>query len=791
MYSDKDGIFDHQNANDNPVRSSSASAMYAKAFAINPAAIGIVCLDNGLIVDVNETWQETFQCSRAGAIGRSALELQLWPSSEIRGQYLEELHRIGSFRNREYTVLRKSGESFTALCSAELMELQGEKFIVSTWLDISDRKRTEEYLKRNESLLSESQRIGHIGSWSREIGAKDIQWSDETYRIYGQDPATFHPTLALFVALIVPEDRALMKDFIRACEKGENPGEIEFRIMRPDGTVRILYGRGGLEVACDGKPLRILGMVQDISERKQAERAARESESRYRLIAENAADVIWVLDLETQRFKYVSPSVAKLRGYSPEEVMAQPVDMALTPESLKRVQELLALWIPQFIADPSIPGFATTEVDQPCKDGSIVCTEVTTNAVMSERGQVEIIGVSRDITERKRANEERARLSAQLQQAQKMESVGRLAGGVAHDFNNMLSVILGNVEIALAQTNTEPSLSICLEEIQKAGRRSANLTRQLLAFARKQAITPSIVDLNEAVSGFTKMLRRLIGENIVMEWKPSQDLWLVEIDPSQIDQILANLAVNARDAIAGIGTLTIETANIELDDKHQALGSGFVPGDYVQLSISDTGSGMDNETLKHIFEPFFTTKEIGKGTGLGLATVYGIVKQNNGYIDVCSQPGNGTQFEIYLPRFVGMIHPVSEENILEPPLDNPAKVLVVEDEPTVLTLATTMLEKLGYTALSATSAQDAISLLAHYPGNIDILLTDVIMPGMNGRELARRLLSDHPNLKCVFMSGWTADILESEGVIGPGIHFLQKPFTSDQLSSVLQNARRD
>ena len=897
---------------------STVAAIHAKAFAINPAAIGIVRFDNGLIVDVNEAWQKIFGYSHDEAVGHSATYLHLWPKEEDRSWYIEELQRQGSIRDRERRVLRKSGESFIALCSAELMALQGEDFIVSTWLDVSDRKRSEEEMREKDHLLSESQRAGHMGSWSREFGTDSIQWSDETYRIYGMNPASFRPRIQSFVDLILPGDRALIKDFMRACENGEHPKDVEFRIVRPDGTIRTLYGCGELECASDGTPLRLLGTIQDISERKQAENALseskeqlamallssgmgvwrmdllngrqqfdaqvcrclgidparftctaeeflgivhpedrekmkaalekavtgnapleveyrvvwpdgglhfimargklvhdaagrpqwvnglawdisekkrseeilRESEFRYRLIAENTADVIWVLDFGTQRFKYVSPSVKKMLGYTPEEVMAQPMNAALTPESAKQVQELFSFWLPKFLADPSIPGFVTTELDQPCKDGSIIHTEVTTNAIISERGEIEILGVSRDITERRRAENEKARLAAQLQQAQKMESVGRLAGGVAHDFNNMLGVILGHTEFALEQVGPAHPLHVDLEEIQKAGQRSADLTRQLLAFARKQTVTPRVLDLNKTVSGMAKMLQRLIGEDIKMEWKPGEDLWTVQIDASQIDQILANLAVNARDAIEGTGTLIIETNNITLTEAHCVAYQGYAPGDYVLLSVSDTGIGMDEDMLKHIFEPFFTTKEIGKGTGLGLATVYGIVEQNKGFIDVHSQPGKGARFEIFLPRFMGNGLRISEEFASGTASESRETILLVEDEPSILRLTTRMLEKLGYAVLAATSPPEAMRLAREHQGFINILMTDVVMPEMNGRDLAKKLLSIYPHLKCIFISGWTADIIAHQGVMEPGIYFLQKPFSREQLAAVLQSVKR-
>jgi len=390
----------------------------------------------------------------------------------------------------------------------------------------------------------------------------------------------------------------------------------------------------------------------------------------------------------------------------------------------------------------------------------------------------------------KQAEEEKAKLEAQLQQAQKMESIGRLAGGVAHDFNNMLSVILGHTELALEQMNPEQPLHADLKEIQEAAQRSADLTRQLLAFARKQTVVPSVLDLNETVLGVLGMLRRLIGENIELVWLPEADLWPIEIDPSQTDQILTNLCVNARDAIANTGKITIKTENRIYSEEYRAKDPSFLPGEFVVLHVSDNGHGMDKETMAHIFEPFFTTKGVGEGTGLGLPTVYGIVKQNNGFINVESTAGQGTIFEIYLPRYVEKATGVSEKSATETTAGGEETILLVEDESSILKLATRMLENHGYTVLAASTPGEAMHLAKNHQGQIHILMTDVIMPEMNGRELAKNLLSLYPHLKCLFMSGYTDDIIASHNVLAPGTYFLQKPFSIKKLSAALTKLKQ-
>ena len=399
-----------------------------------------------------------------------------------------------------------------------------------------------------------------------------------------------------------------------------------------------------------------------------------------------------------------------------------------------------------------------------------------------------MVGIVQDITARKRAEEEHARLESQFQQAQKMESVGRLAGGVAHDFNNMLAAILGYAEIALGQVDPSEPLHDDLEEIRKAAERSADLTRQLLTFARRQTVAPKVLDLNETVSGVLKMLQRLIGEDIHLEWHPSANVWAVKVDPSQIDQILANLCVNARDAIADVGKITIETRNRTFDEEYCADHAGFVPGDYVMLAVSDDGCGMDRETLAHIFEPFFTTKGVGEGTGLGLATVYGAVRQNDGFVNVYSEPGAGTTFTVYLPRHTGSTGKARTLGASGPAPRGHETILLVEDEPSVLKLARNLLEGYGYAVLAARSPGEAIDIARQHPGEIHLLMTDVVMPDMNGRDLANNLLSRHPSLKCLFMSGYTANVIVHHGVLDEGLLFIQKPFSARDLAVKVREA---
>lgn len=512
-------------------------------------------------------------------------------------------------------------------------------------------------------------------------------------------------------------------------------------------------------------------IATDITENKQMEFSLRTGKERYRLLTESVSAIPWEFSILQNRWTYVGPQIERMLGYAPDEWT-----------SLEWWQELIhpedRTWVPELCHNLTSRGKEhSLEYRLMAKDGGIVWVNDLVSVEMQEGLPVFMRGIMIDITEHKQSQEERTRLEAQLQQSQKMESVGRLAGGVAHDFNNMLTIILGRSELALIKTDPSQPLHANLTEIHVAAERSADLTRQLLAFARKQTIAPKTLDLNETVAEMLKILQRLIGEGIQLTWQPKSKLWPVRMDPSQIDQILANLCVNARDAISDIGKITIATGNRDVDDHYCAGNAGFVPGEYVLLSVSDNGCGMDKKTLSHIYEPFFTTKGVGEGTGLGLATVYGIVKQNNGYINVYSEPNQGTTFTIYLPRYTGTAGQAQTKDAAETCPRGHETILLVEDEPSILSMTTIMLEEQGYIVLPANTPGAAITVAREHKGEIGLLMTDVVMPEMNGLGLAQNLRPLYPGLKCLFMSGYTADVIAHHGVLDNGVHFIQKPFS--------------
>ncbi len=397
-----------------------------------------------------------------------------------------------------------------------------------------------------------------------------------------------------------------------------------------------------------------------------------------------------------------------------------------------------------------------------------------------------LVGVHTDITARKKAEEDREKLQSKLNQSQKMESIGRLAGGVAHDFNNMLGVIIGHTEMAMNRLSPADPVYAHLQEIERAAGRSADLTRQLLAFARRQTISPKVLDLNEAIDSSLRMLRRLIGENLRLAWLPGDKLAAVKVDPSQLDQILTNLVLNARDAIGEKGTISVRTANAQPGDASNPGFPEFCPEEFIMLTVADDGCGMDYETVSHLFEPFFTTKELGKGTGLGLAIVYGIVRQNNGYITVASRPDEGTAFSVFLPKHRAAPEPVAEARPEALSSRGHETIMIVEDEAMILELSASMLKQQGYKVIPINSPHEALRICENERPHLDLLLTDVIMPGMNGRELSLELGKLYPGLKIIFISGYTAETISRHGVLDANVNFIQKPFSLKALTGKIR-----
>lgn len=616
--------------------------------------------------------------------------------------------------------------------------------------------------------------------WNHEM--KLIAWSKRAERLFGwsrQDVLGKHLT---DFPLIYPEDAPTVLELLERLRKGELPvGTNVNRNGTKDGRVIYCEWHNSIYLNDDGSVNSVFSLAQDVTERREAEISLQEVTTRLQGILDNSPLLIADLDLDG-RYRVANRAICDLLGKRAEELIG------------RRFHEFLPRETADLFVSRLRKVHATKQVlnveDHVELQGVSKTMETILFPLFRDDGEniVSVGSITHDISDRREAEVERERLESHLRQAQKLEAVGRLAGGVAHDFNNMLGVILGHADMVLdTMSPTDPHFAH-LSEIRTAARRSADLTQQLLVFARQQAITPKVLDLNHVVSGLLKMLRHLIGEDIELQWIPGNDLGMIRADSSQLDQVLANLVVNARDAITETGTITLSTSNVELSDEFCETHVGAIPGRYVCLTIHDTGCGMSEKVQAQIFEPFFTTKPQGKGTGLGLATVYGVVKQSQGYISVESAPDEGSTFRIYFPHYEEKAVTDKVPEVVHQPPSGSETILLVEDEPALLKLAAWQLERLGYHVLPAGSPKRALEVARQFPGEIQLLVTDVIMPEMNGRDLWQKLSADHPRMKSLFISGYTADVIATRGILDEGVHFLQKPFTKAGLAQKVREA---
>jgi two-component system cell cycle sensor histidine kinase/response regulator CckA len=688
-------------------------------------------------------------------------EYAVWSDQILRGQPLA---------NQEAVRQRKDG-SFVdvSISSAPVYDamgnLAGRMAIVA---DITERKRAESQKEAALKALREAQHMyesvfrlsPEIIVVTTEAEGRYLAANDAHERVTGYGPAeVIGHTMAEFDVWDSPADRRKVLQFVRDQGVVRN---MEVRFHRKSGErFTALLSVAPVEV---GGQRCLISMVTDITERKRAE----EARARLATAIDQAAESIVITDT-AGAIQYVNPAFERITGYSQAEAIGQ------NPRLLKSGKQNAAFYEHLWATIAAGQVWQGRLVNRK-KDGSFFTEEATISPVRDESGAiVNYVAVKRDVTRE-------LQLEEQYRQAQKMEAVGRLTAGVAHDFNNILTAINGFSELMSLELAPDHPLQASVQKVLGSGQRAAGLVRQLMAFSRKQIVQPEVLDLNAVLANVDKMLRRIIGEDIALQTIPAPGLWLTRADPVQVEQVILNLAVNARDAMPEGGKLTIETANVTLDEAYAAGHLGAQPGEYALLAISDTGIGMNEEVKSHLFEPFFTTKELGRGTGLGLATVYGIVKQSGGDVQVYSEAGVGTTFKVYLPR-VGPAAP--------PPAPPPARpempagretVLLVEDDEGARELARRVLGGLGYTLLEAKDGQEALRLAADYPDTIHLLLTDVVMPGMGGTVLAEQLARSRPDLKTLYMSGYTDNAIAHHGVLDPGIAFLQKPFGPMELA---------
>ena len=707
---------------------------------------------------IGKTMEELFPPEFAKTI--TADDLDVITRGEVLKQ--EEVLNERSYTTIKFPILR-----------------QKKTLLAGYTIDITERHQAEQELLYEQllmnTLLDSMPGIFFLYSYP---DLRLIRWNKNHETLLGFGPDEIKDRL-LVDWHPVERREAVIQSVDRIMREGHHG--IETSLVKKDGTL-IPFILTGVKLELAGR-LYLIGVGIDITERTRAEEELRESREQLSLALDVGNAGIWEWDTTSNQVRFDARFHAML-GYEPGELPNTIEEWAAYhhPEDTATLWSKTAAYL-----KGTLPAY---ESEHRIRSKTGTWSWIFTRGQLVKRnvqgGSKVFMGIAMNITERKQAEEEKIRLEEQLQQSQKLESVGRLAGGVAHDFNNMLGAIIGYAEIALEQLDSSQPLYSDLKEIHSAANRSADLTRQLLAFARKQTVDPKVLNLNNTVGGLLRMLKRLIGEDIDLIWQPTADPWPIKMDPSQVDQILANLCVNARDAIINTGIITIKTGNISFDEEYCADHSDAFPGDFVLLSVSDTGTGMDKETLPHIFEPFFTTKGIGVGTGLGLSTVYGAVKQNNGFINLYSEPGMGTTISIYLPRYHGMTEHMRTEEATSSVMRGHETVLLVEDELTILKLTTRFLEKLGYCVLATSTPQKALRLAQDHKGEIHLLMTDVIMPTMNGWDLAQKLQALHPHLRCLFMSGYTADVITQHGILNEGVHFIQKPFSIKPLAAKLR-----
>lgn len=638
--------------------------------------------------------------------------------------------------------------------------------------------RTRE-LKQNDAKLKLALKFARMGYWTFDCSTKKIELSEETKKLFGIDPENFNNRFEDISKFILPEDLEYVNENLNSALRENTPFECTYRILHPSGQIKWLYSQGQAQFNKKGQLEQVFGITRDITEeKKQTENLQLQA-----LVLDQIQDMVTVTDLNGT-ITYVNKAQTRQLGYSKEELCGKPVAVYRdNPEYGETQENILKKTLQDGHWEGEVVNLTIEDKER------ILYSRIQT--IYDEKNTPRALcGIATDITEKKHSEIEKNRLQAQLHQSQKMESIGRLAGGVAHDFNNMLGVIIGYSEMCLQNMSTDSPLFENLCEIHNAALKSSHLTRQLLGFARKQNIKPIALRLNKIVEEVKNMLSRLIGENIELKWRPLSDLPLVKMDPSQVDQILTNLCINARDAIKDKGIITIETDTVTFSDEYCAVNTEFKPGNFVVLSVSDNGCGITHETMEQIFEPFFTTKEKGRGTGLGLCTVYGIVHQNEGFIRVQSTPELGSKFLIYLP-----VHHEKESEIAKKDtkiniLGNET-IMIVEDEPAILKMSVMLLESLGYRVIAANNPGKAISEATEYQERIHLLITDVVMPEMNGKELSEKILSLHPETICLFMSGHSEDIVSHQGILAEEINFIQKPFFLRELGQKIREVLQD
>jgi PAS domain S-box-containing protein len=737
---------------------------FYRLFHASSNPIAIAAIKDGRLIDLNEASAKLGGYSREDLIGSIEAELELWANSMQRDAIVQMMQKDGRVHNAEVALRTKTGEIRKVLFSADPIVVKDEPCLLCVSFDITAQEKEADALKRTEEkyrLLVENSLQGlSIIQDGRFVFCNN---SLATMTGYSVEELLSFPDSK---ALVHPEDQAFVSARRQERLSGTPfSGRHEHRIIRKDGVERWVEVLAS-PIEYSGRPaIQVVNM--DITERRKADLALRESEEYLNQIINRIGDAIFVKDSQ-HKFILVNDAMCALAGKCREQLLGLSV-LGVLPD------DLVAQLYNQEEDVLKTGNECVTEENLPDSQGDFRAMLSRKTLLMDKGGNRQVIGVLRDISEYKR-------LQQQFMQSQKMKAVGLLAGGVAHDFNNLLTVIKGYTEMLVKSYPPQDPIQLDLDQIYKAANQASTLTTQLLAFSRKQILQPEILDLNASIMHMSAMLRRLIGEDIELVTKTEQDLGPINADPGQIQQILLNLAVNARDAMPDGGKLTIEMANANLDEDYVRAHPLTKAGAYVMLAVSDNGIGMDSDTQARLFEPFFTTKEKGKGTGLGLPTVYGIVKQSDGFIWVYSELGKGSTFKIYFPRVEAESPKAMGTGNNEQSLQGIETVLVVEDEDSVRALTSRILIGKGYSVLQAANGNDALEIVQKHGGDIQLVITDVVMPGMGGKALGSKLKAIRPGIKILYVSGYTDNAIVHHGILDSGVDFLPKPYTVESLA---------
>ncbi|MBM4278485.1 MAG: PAS domain S-box protein [Deltaproteobacteria bacterium] len=757
-----------------------AEENFRRSLDDSPLGVRIVTTE-GETIYANRAILDIYGYDSIEELRTTPIKKRYTPESYAEFNIRKEKRQRGEYYPPEYevSIVRKNGEIRDLQIFRKEILWNGGRQFQTIYQDITERRQAEEAIRKSEERFRELYDNAPVGYFEYDTQGRITRVNQTELQILGYAPEEMigQPVWKFMVEEEIARQQILTK------LAGTMPPArgLERNYKKKDGTIVPVLIEDRILRDPQGRITCIRCTLQDITDRKKADEALRRSEEKHRTILENIEEGYFEVDI-AGNFTFYNDSMCRILGYSRDEVMGMNNRQYTDQENAKKL----------FQAFNKVyrTGEPTREFDWEIirKDGGKRSIEASVSLIKDSSGnRIGFRGIVRDITERKRSEEERATLQEQLRQSQKIEAIGQLAGGVAHDFNNILTVIKGTCQLSLLDLDERNPMYGNLKEIERSAERAAGLTRQLLAFSRKQILEMQVLDLNQVIQSLDKMLHRIIGEDIGLVTFFAEELGRVKADPGQMEQVIINLSVNARDAMPRGGKLTIETANVELDEEYAKRHIAVKPGPYLMLSISDTGVGMTPEVKERLFEPFFTTKEMGKGTGLGLSTVYGIVKQSGGNIWVYSEPGQGTTFKIYLPQVDEPLEELREEVVREIPHGGET-VLVVEDEETVRKLAVRILKRQGYKVLEAEDGGKAFMLCEKYKEPVHLILTDVVMPGMSGRELVERLQKIHPEAKALYMSGYTDNVILHHGILEKGIEFISKPFTLESLARKVREA---